>query len=107
MSKEVLKTLDELIDNSKRQIELLENLRNSFSNTEVKEPTIPLAIGESKKEEGYTFEDVRGLMASLAKDAGADKARELITKYGGNRLSDIKEESYASLVKDIKGSLNG
>lgn len=57
----------------------------------------------SKKE--YTLEDVRGVLAEKSKDGFTAEVKALIEKFGGEKLSDIKHENYADIMKE--GSVLG
>ena len=51
----------------------------------------------------YTFEDVRAILAQKSIDGYREEAKALITKFGGSRLSDIKQEDYAEFIKQAEG----
>lgn len=105
-TKDLLILLDELAEVGRKLIDISEEIKNCFSGQEVKEPTIPLLNEETKEIKTYSFEEVRGLMANLASSGHKDKARELLAKYGANKLSDISPSNYNSLVKDINEVTN-
>lgn len=68
-----------------------------------KEPAPAAQVIEEKK---YTFQEVRGIMATLAAQGKKAEAKGLLTKYCANRLSEIKEEDYAALVKEAEAILD-
>lgn len=59
---------------------------------------------EEPKDEipAYSFEDVRKAFAAKSHAGHTAEVKALITKYGANRLSDIKESDYASLMADLE-----
>ena len=65
---------------------------------------------EAKPEESikeYSFTEVRGILAGISgKGHGAD-VRKLLSKYGASKLSDIRPEDYANLVRDAEAITNG
>lgn len=64
------------------------------------EPTPePAPAAEAKT---YSFQDVRGIMAGLSGKGKKAEAKNLLQKYGANRLSEIKPEDYAALVADAE-----
>lgn len=103
--------LDEMIEAGQKMIEAANALKEMFSNTaSSEEATTPI-----KKEEPapapaaktYTFQEVRGIMASLAGKGKKAEAKSLLTKYGATRLSEVKEADYAALVSDAEVIANG
>ena len=50
-----------------------------------------------------TLEKVRGVLADKSRNGHTDKIRELLEKYGGNKLSEISPDRYAELLKDAEG----
>ena len=60
---------------------------------------------EEKKavpEKKYSFADVRKFMSEKSGAGFTDQVRALLEKYGASRLSEIKEEDYAALMKDAE-----
>ena len=55
----------------------------------------------------YSFQEVRGIMAGLSGQGKKAEAKQLLTKYGASRLSEVKPENYAALVKDAEAITNG
>ncbi len=56
-----------------------------------------------KKTEGkITLGDVRGYLAKLNQHGKTSDVKNLIIKYGGNKLSDIDESDYENLLNDAK-----
>lgn len=57
----------------------------------------------NKKTEGkITLGDVRGYLAKLSQHGKTSEVKNLIIKYGGNKLSDIDESDYENLLNDAK-----
>ena len=126
--------LDEMITAGQKMIEAATALREMFSETEKPEekktatkplfdPT-PAKKEETKPEpetKTYTFQEVRGIMASLSgkgmkAEAKANQfislcrayeAKALLTKFGASRLSEVKEDDYAALAAEAEALLNG
>lgn len=68
-----------------------------------KEEKKPSKKSATKKE--YTLEDVRGVLAEKSKNGLTTEVKALIEKFGGEKLSDIKPENYAVIMKE--GSVLG
>ncbi len=70
---------------------------------QVKEPVTDAAEAQVS-EEKITFTDVRTVLAQKAKlgKAATIAVRDLIRKYGGEKLSDVKPEMYANLLREAE-----
>ena len=112
--------LDEMITAGQKMIEAATALREMFSETEKPEEkktaTKPLFDPTpAKKEEPkpepetkiYTFQEVRGIMASLSGKGMKAEAKALLTKFGASRLSEVKEDDYAALAAEAEALLTG
>ncbi|MDO4302260.1 MAG: hypothetical protein Q4D26_12860 [Clostridia bacterium] len=51
----------------------------------------------------YSRDDVIEALQKLAKKKGKSAAGELLTKYGASKVSELKEEDYNALIKDMEG----
>lgn len=58
---------------------------------EVREPTTKI-----------TFEDLRAVLAVITRQGKQEKVKELITKYGAKKLSDVPEEKYQELLDQAR-----
>jgi len=105
--------LDEMITAGQKMIDAATALKEMFTETaseiskvetKAKEKEAPAQESAVKK---YSFQDVRGIMASLAGKGKKAEAKALLTKYGANRLSDVKEEDYPALVAKAEVIVNG
>lgn len=112
--------LDEMIIAGQKMIDAATALKEMFSETEKPEEkkttTKPLFDPTPAKTEEptpepeaktYTFQEVRGIMASLSGKGKKAEAKALLTKYGASRLSEVKEAEYAALVAEAEVILNG
>lgn len=59
---------------------------------EVEETTVTVAI-----------EDIRKVLAEKSQAGKTDKVRELLQRYGANKLSEVEVNQYTSLLDDAKG----
>lgn len=50
----------------------------------------------------YTFTEVRKAFSAKSHAGFTDQIRELIIKYGADRLSGVKEEDYPALMADLE-----
>ena len=52
--------------------------------------------------EAIRLEDVRAVLASKSRDGYGAQVRELISRHGGNKLSDIDASEYAAMLKEAE-----
>ena len=62
---------------------------------------------EEKTEKKVSLEDVRAVLAVKSQNGLTAEVRGLIEKYGATKLSDVKPEHYAGLLKDAEVLGNG
>lgn len=83
---EVVSQAQDCIDSLSELIAMLES-----KDTKHKEP-----------EKTYSLEGVRAVLADLSRNGFTDDVRELIKKYGANKLSEVEPSRYADMMKDAK-----
>ncbi len=59
-------------------------------------------VKELPAEKEVTLEDVRAVLGQKSQDGMTAEVRELITKYGGTRLSDIDPAQYKALLAEAE-----
>ena len=101
--------LDELRKCGETMISISESLREIFSApvpAEEPEPEKPKEKTKAKKEESkpISFEELRAVMARKTRvsKANTDAIRELLLKHGVGKLSEVKPEEYAALLKEAE-----
>ena len=62
---------------------------------------VETAFEEHAKE--YTLEDVRAVLAEKSRNGHTEAVKELIAKYGADRLSAIDPSKYAALMAEAEG----
>ena len=50
-----------------------------------------------------SLEDVRAVLAKLSQHGKTAEVKDIITKYGASKLSDVDEGKYKDLLKDAEG----
>jgi hypothetical protein len=101
--------LDEMITAGQKMIEAATALKEIFSETAVPKKATEAPVKEVAPEpeiKKYTFQELRGVMASLSGKGKKAEAKALLTKYGASRLSEVKEADYAALVAEAEVILN-
>lgn len=54
------------------------------------------------KEVDVTIEDIRAVLAEKSQDGLTSKVKELLTSFGANKLSAVKDEDYPRLFMEAK-----
>lgn len=72
-----------------------------FGSTANEAPATKPAAKEEKKPE-LKLEDVRAVLAEKSRAGHTDEIRELLHKYGANKLSDIDPQNYEALIRDAE-----
>lgn len=76
----------------------------SNSNKKIKEPVVkevPLTV------KPYSFQEVRGIMATLTASGKKMEAKQLLSELGTSRLSEVNEADYNTLVTLAEALING
>ena len=55
-----------------------------------------------KEEPKITLEDVRARLAQLSRDGKTAQVKDLIQKYGANKLSEVNPDDYEALLLDAE-----
>lgn len=79
---------------------MLDNKLNK--ETETSEKNVSAKSEKSEKENAYSLEDVRSVLAKKSQKGFTAKIKTLLAKYGGNRLSDIDSKNYADIIKEAE-----
>jgi hypothetical protein len=97
---ELSQALDELVACGEGLIRTANAIREIFS----AEPE-PAAQSEESREEPsqrYTFAEVRKAFSAKSHAGYTEQIRALITRYGADKLSAVKEEDYPALMADLE-----
>lgn len=91
------------IEESKEAVNNLESKSKDIK-VEKEEPKVdhPKENAEEKK---VTKEEVRAAFTKLIKAGKQKEAKELTSKYGANKLPEVKEEDYPAILKDVEALL--
>lgn len=55
-----------------------------------------------EKKKPLALEDVRAILARKSREGFTAEVRELLKKHGASRLSEVKPEDYAALLKEAE-----
>lgn len=65
------------------------------------------SLCQGTDEKTYTLEEVRGILADKARLGFTSQIKELLEKYGANKLSELSPEKYGDILRDVKELENG
>lgn len=102
---ELSQVLDELISCGEGMIRAANALREIFSASEAAEESVQQTStpAEPTLKTAYSFTDVRKAFSAKSHAGYTEKVKALITKYGADKLSGVKEEDYPALMADLEG----
>ena len=89
--------LDEYREANRRASELADEICSLLSGNE------PPAHEKTEEKKPLTLEEVRTVLANKSKDGFTEQIRELLKKYGSDRLSGINPTNYQALLEDVEG----
>jgi hypothetical protein len=92
-------TIEELRDAAAAINSAADWLAGQFSGTQDQE--VP------KKEPELKLEDVRAVLADMSRKGHTAEIRDLLKKYGAEKLSGVDQANYKALLKDVEGLDDG
>lgn len=108
--------LDEIIKAQTDMLKAVTSLKEALEKeetvtTKTSKKKEALVVNEPVKQEEetaikYSFQEVRGLMAKLSTEGKKNEVKALLVELGVNRLSEVKEEDYPSLMAKAKELVN-
>ena len=81
-------------------IDISQSLSRMFSSSDEPAPARP-------EEKAITLEEVRAVLAEKSRDGYTSKIRELLQKYGADKLSEINASDYPALLAEAEVLGNG
>ena len=104
---ELSQVLDELVACGEGLIRTANALRDIFSaepepETQPETKETPTATPPAEQPKGYTFAEVRKAFSAKSHAGYTEKVNALITSYGADKLSAVKEEDYPALMADLE-----
>ncbi|MSS82260.1 rRNA biogenesis protein rrp5 [Acidaminococcus fermentans] len=67
-----------------------------------KKEEVPAAEEEKKPEKKLSLEDVRRVAADKARQGHTDEVRQLIQKFGADKLSGVDATKYPALMEELE-----
>ena len=81
----------------------LETVTSHLKELLVSEENAKVEMPRAEPSKKIGLEDVRAVLAKLSQHGKTAEVKELITKYGAAKLSDVDEDKYEDLLKDAEG----
>lgn len=58
---------------------------------------------EQIEDKSVEFEKVRGVLANKSREGHTAKIKEIIKKYGADKLSEVDPKDYPAILKEVEG----
>lgn len=89
-------------ETAKEKVKPTEDIKQETPVDEIQTDS-PVETTEETEEKTYTLVQVRERLAELSREGKQAKVKALIEKFGASKLSEIKEEKYAAMMKEAEG----
>lgn len=106
--KELSIVLDKLKKCGETLVQISEDLRNIFSDTSEAEPVTPVKEDAQPKNKPETKtpeikkEQVRAVLAEKSRAGFTQEIKELLKKYGANKLFEVDPSDYEALLQEAE-----
>lgn len=94
-----MKKLETVVSSLRMLADSLEELCDAVGLTN----EAPAKKVEKTPSQNVTIEEIRKVLAEKSRAGKTEQVRELLQKYGANKLSAVEEQHYSSLLEDAKG----
>ena len=95
-----VKLLLALVDDLKALADSVQGVADAIGSNEPDEDIKPEQVQEKKE---ITLEEVRGVLAEKSHAGFTAGIRDLLNKYGADKLSQIESSNYKALLLDAEG----
>lgn len=87
--------IDLILDEIQEHTDALSSLIHELTSILSSKPTVEETQKEEKKK--LTLEEVRALLATKSRDGFTNDVKALLSRFGANKLSEVKETDYEEL----------
>lgn len=99
--------VDELKKCGETLISISEELRELFSSSEPEKQHVKKSAAKKKEpeppaEKGLTLEEIRAVLADKSRAGFTEQVKELLKKYGADKLSAVDPAEYKALLADAE-----
>lgn len=92
--------LKEVTEHSRAAMETAEEIRKLFSGNDAAEEKKETPAEEKK--EGPSFTELRAFLAEKSRAGFTAEIRQILADHGANKLSAVKPEEYAAVMKEAE-----
>ena len=104
--KELSAVLDELKKCGETLVQISEDLRDIFSASSEAEPVTPVKVEAPPKSKPETkkpeIKKERAVLAEKSRAGFTQEIKELLKKYGANKLSEVDPSNYEALLQEAE-----
>lgn len=83
-------------------IGISETLTQMFSSEDSQDKQEQIKETKDKQEKALTLTDVRKVLAEKSRNGHTAKVKELLIKYGADKLSEIDPSKYSALLAEVE-----
>lgn len=83
-------------------IGISERLTQMFNSDATEDKQEPIKEPKDKQEKALTLTDVRKVLAGKSRNGHTAQVKELLIKYGADKLSEIDPSKYADLLAEVE-----
>lgn len=83
-------------------IRISETLTQMFSSEDSQDKSEQIKETKDKQEKALTLTDVRKVLAEKSRNGHTAKVKELLIKYGADKLSEIDPAQYSALLAEVE-----
>lgn len=94
--------IEELKKAADALLSVAESLQRFYSAEESSDAEAAKEPELQQEEKTYSFMDVRGILADKSRKGHTAAVKDLLRKYGADKLSDLAPENYAAIVADVE-----
>lgn len=99
---ELAAELTELKHCGENLIRISETLIQMFSSEDSQDKREQIKETKDKQEKALTLTDVRKVLAEKSRSGHTAKVKELLIKYGADKLSEIDPAQYSALLAEVE-----
>ena len=94
--------IEELKKAADALLSVAESLQHFYSSEEPSDEEAAKESEPQQEEKVYSFTDVRSILADKSRKGYTAAVKDLLRKYGAEKLSDLAPENYAAIVADVE-----
>ncbi|MBC8591088.1 rRNA biogenesis protein rrp5 [Wansuia hejianensis] len=102
-----IKLLLDVVSDMRSLADSIETVANAITSSDSENVEITATKVKEAKPKKITLEEVRGVLAKKSQAGLTSEVRDLIKKYGGEKLSEVDPSHYGSLLEDAEVLGNG